>query len=187
MNSIEDIEVMSQWPGFPDIVWKTPSKMAYASENPRLNADQWGYAVPFGSRSYTWTKLLLDKDARLTEYDDPTLKDLFGDGMLRLPPGKRAPDVCQDYLHGMYLYLVSTLEKRFTPQLFRVTPMECWITVPAIWSDKARSLTRKAAIKAGFGSRLFDVVNVISEPEAAALTVLKPHIGETATDPFKVS
>jgi len=40
------------------------------------------------------------------------------------------------------------------------------ITVPAIWSDKAKDLTRQAAIAAGIlGKKL----TLITEPEAAAL------------------
>jgi molecular chaperone DnaK (HSP70) len=40
------------------------------------------------------------------------------------------------------------------------------ITVPAIWSDMAKNLTRKAASRAGFPD---DKITLITEPEAAAL------------------
>lgn len=143
--------------------------------------------MPGGLRCYTWTKLLLDTDADLTAFDDPALKDIFGEGLLQLPPGKTAEDVCRDYLRGLYGFLVQTLQKRFSPEIFSVTPMECWITVPAIWSDKAQASTREAARSAGFASRPFDVVNVITEPEAAAITVLKTHMSRDHIDPINVS
>ncbi|KAK5120261.1 hypothetical protein LTR85_006467 [Meristemomyces frigidus] len=53
--------------------------------------------------------------------------------------------------------------------------MDCWLTVPAVWSDQARHATKAAAKAAGFGSRAGDTISVISEPEAAAITVLKKY------------
>jgi hypothetical protein len=187
MTSVEHIEVVSEWPGCPDVVCKAPTKIAYAAENPKISSDQWGYAVPKEAQCYTWTKLLLDAAARPTAFDDPGMRDVCGGLLLRLPPGKSARAVCQDYLRGLYLYLVSTLKKRFGAELFPLTPMDCWITVPAIWSDKAQALTRNAARGAGFGERDFDTLNVIPEPEAAALTVLKPRVGIAAANHVKVS
>jgi hypothetical protein len=187
-RSIDDIEVLSDWPNWPFTVWKAPTIIAYASENPRLSDDQWGYAVPAGAQCYTWTKLLLDKDTRPTGHDDPALRDVFGDGMLRLPSGKLAETVCEDYLRGIYRYLVSVLRRRFGQQIFDVTPVECWITVPALWSDKATALTKQAAVNASFAAaRAFDSVNIIKEPEAAALAVLKPLMDAGAANRLKVS
>ena len=40
------------------------------------------------------------------------------------------------------------------------------ITVPAIWKDSAKSLTRQAAVRAGIPDRKLEL---ITEPEAAAL------------------
>jgi hypothetical protein len=185
-RSIDDIEVISDWPNWPHTVWKAPSKIAYASENRRMLDNQWGYAVPSGAQCYTWTKLLLDKDARPADYDDPTLHDVFGSGMLRLPPGKSAEAVCEDYLRGLHHYLMGVLRKRFGHDVVQMTPIECWISVPALWSDKATALTRQAAVAAGFASRAGDSVNIVREPEAAALTVLKPHLSSRAASPLKV-
>lgn len=173
-RSIRDIEVINEWPKCPGTVWKAPSKIAYASETNPVPGVQWGYAVPPGAECYTWTKLLLDKEA--LPMDDPNLGAVFGSGMLVLPPGKEAEVVCEDYLRGMYKHLVDVLVKRYGSGLVQVTPIECWITVPALWSDKATELTRQAAVRAGFASRPRDSVNIVREPEAAALTVLKPYL-----------
>jgi molecular chaperone DnaK (HSP70) len=57
------------------------------------------------------------------------------------------------------------------------TPIEYILTVPAIWSDKAKSDTLWCASKAGFGA--MDKIRLITEPEAAAVytftTVRKPE------------
>jgi hypothetical protein len=85
-TSIDDIQVIKNWPGpskeFSE-VWKTPSKIAYRSEN--LNARNlkedaeeivWGYDVEPGMISYSWMKLYLDEATSITEYDDVSLAGL---------------------------------------------------------------------------------------------------------------
>lgn len=124
---------------------------------------------------YTWTKLLLDKNIRLTDFDDSKLEDVFGSGMMRLPAHKSAREVVCDYLKKIYEYLVAQLCKHFRKEIFDATPMECWLTVPAIWSDAAKA--------AGFASRPGDEVKIITEPEAAALAALKPHVVPGSLDP----
>lgn len=42
------------------------------------------------------------------------------------------------------------------------------MTVPAVWSERAKHLTRNAAYEAGFAARAGDTINVIAEPAAAA-------------------
>ncbi|ESZ94268.1 hypothetical protein SBOR_5336 [Sclerotinia borealis F-4128] len=49
----------------------------------------------------------------------------------------------------------------------------CWITLPAIWSEEAKYNTLSAAKSAGFGNRLMDEIHTIAEPEAAAIATLK--------------
>lgn len=47
------------------------------------------------------------------------------------------------------------------------TPIEYILTVPALWSDRARNLTFECAKKAGMSR-----ISCISEPEAAAIYTL---------------
>jgi hypothetical protein len=47
------------------------------------------------------------------------------------------------------------------------TPIETILTVPAVWSDKAKSDTLHCAHRAGFGE--MDKIRLITEPEAAAV------------------
>ncbi|KAK7514991.1 hypothetical protein IWZ03DRAFT_443731 [Phyllosticta citriasiana] len=184
-NSIDQIEIINTWPNCDEVVSKVPTRIAYASENSGFSSDKWGFAVPSSSVSYTWTKLLLDSNASLTEYDDPSLRDLFGEGMMRLPRHKKAKQVCADYLKALYEHMVQTLCKRFGDGVYETMPIDLWLTVPAIWSDAAKDATRSAATFAGFGSRPFDRISVISEPEAAALAALKPHLDMNSVDPIR--
>jgi molecular chaperone DnaK (HSP70) len=139
-------------------------------------------------KSYSWTKLLLDKGADATEFDDPDLQDLVksqGDGLMKLPFHKTPTDVAGDYLWEIYKYFMNELEKRISPEILRVTPMEFWFTVPAMWGDKAKDATRQAALKAKFASRLGDRLYMIPEPEAAAVAILKSLTHDGAENQIK--
>lgn len=133
-----------------------------------------------------WTKLLLGKDSRTRESEHSKLKDLYGNGFCTLPPGKTAKDVVTDYLRGLYKHLEEKLQ-RHDDLVFRITPMEFWITVPAVWTDAAKMATIECAKAAGFGSRRMDEIHIITEPEAAALTVLMPRVGLGAVTGLEVN
>ncbi|KAK4152182.1 heat shock protein SSA3 [Chaetomidium leptoderma] len=178
-TSVDDIDVFRSWPGDGRPVegnWKTPTVIAYGAENRDAGRNRWGYEVRRGMESCSWTKLLLDTSAETAEFDDPSLRDTTGSALFRLPRGKDAQMVCQDFLTEVYRFVVGNLKMRMTPEVFDITPMECYLTVPAIWTDKARTATREAAKAAGFGSRPFDAIRMIAEPEAAAIAALKKDL-----------
>lgn len=179
---MSDIKLISTWPGpsrDTETVFKTPSRIAYAADNSRIAHDRWGYQVEPGMITYSWTKLLLDQGARITKYDDSALETASKTGILQLPEGKTAVDVVADYLSEVYGHIMKTITKQITEEALKITPIEFWFTVPAIWSDQARSATMAAAKRAGFGAGLFKRINdkilLISEPEAAAITALKKY------------
>jgi hypothetical protein len=127
-------------------------------------------------KSYSWTKLLLDKDSRLSQHNRQDIVPLWksdGNGFMTLPHGKTATDVVADFLSEVYKYVSKELAKRLSPQVLAITPLEFWFTVPAIWSDQAKDATKQAARKAGFGERARDSFYMIPEPEAAAVATLK--------------
>jgi hypothetical protein len=156
-------------------------------ENRYIACNKWGFKVEPRLISYSWTKLLLDKGAMDGEYDDPALSATIGQGMMQLPRFRDAPGVCEDFLHELYLHLTAHLTQQMSTATYALTPMECWITLPAIWSDAAKDATLKAARKAGFGSRPGDEVFTIAEPEAAAILVLKKFSGSNKLNAVKVS
>ena len=110
---------------------------------------------------------------------------VYGNSFCTLPSGKSAKDVVADYLRGLYEHLVKRL-RHHDDTFFGITPMEFWITVPAMWTDAAKTATIEAAQAAGFGSRPMDTLHIITEPEAAALSVLMPRVGLGAVTGFEV-
>lgn len=194
VNSISDIDpcIITTWPGTgrdTDHVFKTPSTIAYPEENKKIGTRRWGFQVEPGMKFYSWTKLLLDKNAPLTKYDDPMLEQATKSGILQLPADKDAVTVVADYLTGVYEHIMRILEKGLTEPILSVSPIEFWFTMPAIWSDQAQAATREAAQKAGFGSRpgrLSDAIYMITEPEAAAIAALTRSTTDIVSVPVKV-
>ncbi|RJE22726.1 hypothetical protein PHISCL_04942 [Aspergillus sclerotialis] len=182
---LEDINVITSWPDERGTSWKTPTRIAYVAENKDLSSSQWGFSVTPRMKSYSWTKLLLDKNTPLTKFDDNSLRDLYGEGLLSLPRGKTAQKVVEDYLRYLYRHLMHTLEKQLGQAVLKSTPIECYLTMPAIWSDQAQLATREAAKAAGFASRPGDTLAMIAEPEAAAIAAMKPNAGPDAISLLK--
>jgi hypothetical protein len=187
-KGIEDVVIIKEWDNYgnnpnPGNAVKAPSVIAYQSENPDedCSEDQWGFAAD-GLKSYSWTKLLLGKESRALDPNDPSVRKLFGPGHLQTPLGKGAKDVVTDYLRFLYSHFMKKIERSESGHgnatvAIGITPIEFWVTVPAIWTDAAKTATLEAASAAGFGSRPIDSIKIITEPEAAALAVLGPRVG----------
>ncbi|KAH8730359.1 hypothetical protein GQ44DRAFT_823116 [Phaeosphaeriaceae sp. PMI808] len=170
INDVHDIRPFPGAGGSAEM--KMPSRIAYSTENEGITANQIGFQVTPKMISYSWTKLLLDQNAQATKFDDPSLKRLTGEGMLRLPLGKTATEVVADYFKEVYKWFMENLAKRISPGILKVTPMHFWFTVPAIWSDQAKSRMLSAVRNAGFASRERDDIFLVPEPEAAGVATL---------------
>ena len=141
-----------------------------------MDENAWGYQVESGMKTHSWTKLLLDDSALESEYDDPDLKKALGHGMMKLPRGMTAKDVATEYLRGMYGMYKSAVAENFGEEQLAHLPVDVWLTIPATWSEKAKLLTKAAALDAGFASGVGDRMMLIPEPEAAAHLALKSSI-----------
>lgn len=149
---------------------KVPSRIAYS---PRVT---WGYNTEPGATAYCWTKLLLDRFAQVSDFDDSGIGDVDGPGLMQTPPGKTPEDVVADFLTEVYKHVMAVLGREISESILQVTPIHFWFTCPALWSPRAQDATVNAAKRAGFGSRLEDVVHLIREPEAAAIACLNELI-----------
>jgi len=156
----EKVIVIKTWPDHnQQYAEKTPTIISYGTSPPI-----WGGGVkPKHNQKFQRFKLALE----------PTTKILYGsrDGDLGdwpMDAGNREPvDVTADYLTCVHkfvedVFLPSTYGTEFLKNQRRLY----LITVPAIWSDLAKDLTRRAAARAGIpDEKLF----LVTEPEAAAL------------------
>ncbi|KAK7539874.1 uncharacterized protein J3D65DRAFT_550985 [Phyllosticta citribraziliensis] len=184
VGTVQDIEIISSWPKGSGTC-KVPSRIAYRDENPELSVTRWGFRVDHQHVSYTWFKLRLDGDKEVTRGCDVSLFTEFS-GILQLPEGRSAKQTCQDFLTNVWVFVEDYLSRKFGAQKVRSVPIDVVMTVPAVWSDAAKYETREAALASGFGARPGDTLRLITEPEAAALTVIHPSANQTTVDPVEV-
>ncbi|CAH0022627.1 unnamed protein product, partial [Clonostachys rhizophaga] len=177
-SDFNDIKPWTKYPGasshHAEMAVKAPTRVAFACENKDLDEDAWGYQIEPDMKAYALTKLLLDKDTLQSEYDDPELATSISRGdEFMLPTGKSALTVATRFLKGMYDMFEKAAVEMLGEDGFNDMPIDYWLTVPATWSEKAKLLTRCAALDAGFASKESDKIMLIPEPEAAAHAALK--------------
>jgi hypothetical protein len=144
----------------------TTAKPASEDSDPPLF--KWGFEVPpTDPQKLSWIKILLDPSQPRPTFVQPK--------RTTLPRGKSPVDIVTDYLRALRAYTLLTLQRRLGAEALTNTPVEYVLTVPAVWSDKARATTLEAAIAAGLGE---GGLNLITEPEGAAeyaLRSLRPN------------
>ena len=94
--------------------------------------------------------------------------------------------VVTDFLGAVRETALASIEGAYGIEWTLSTRKEYVLTVPAIWSDAAKSLMVQAAQDAGFGVHRVDF-NLLSEPEAAAaytLRAIQPNNLEVSSIPF---
>lgn len=163
---------------------KVPSQISYS---PAPNGEhQWGFDIAPGSLNITWTKLELD-DQKVPEELSMILRALdamkdFNPAVIEqehgLPsyPALDPVDIAADYLRYVREYVRDHPPRQLPTALLSTLPIDLVVTVPAIWSNKAKNRTFQAISRAGFDKtnfpRLQDVF-LVAEPEAAALYTIK--------------
>lgn len=165
----EDVSVVRPWPNLnAQSNEKTPTVISYHSDPPT-----WGGSVkPNHEPQVTRFKLGLEPQvARHYDLDPEGADSISAAGYFgKHPdlPGKEAVDFATDYLQCIRIHLQEKfLPSQLGPQFLKNQRISYVVTVPAIWSDGAKSLTRQAAAKA-FGITNDELI-LVPEPEAAAL------------------
>ncbi|KAI9321736.1 hypothetical protein BX666DRAFT_2017543 [Dichotomocladium elegans] len=140
----------------------TPTLNFYHGNSNQMT--QWGNAARLEMQRPTARNSVLLKQYKLY-LDENIAKDLPP-----LPNGLTIVDAIADYLGAFHEHVVNELRKGFAKNYGQHQFRYC-LTVPAMWSDKAKSTMREAAIRAGLINETDhrDRLTLISEPEAAAL------------------
>ena len=145
---------------------------------------RWGPQIEESEPKHEWFKLRLD----------PTREGGNSDLARRYPSSLVSPPIRRvhseklvvDYLTALRKHTEYILEQKLSKVVVQRTPKEYIITVPAVWSPKAREKTISCAKDAGMGSE--DSIHMITEPEAAALYELneRSNLGLRVGDTFVV-
>ncbi|KAJ5339952.1 hypothetical protein N7452_006680 [Penicillium brevicompactum] len=169
----DDVDLIQSWPGGGNATsQKVPTVFSYEDKGVR-----WGYQVDQSAyrgkkqQPIRGVKLLLDESQKY-RYDpakesEKTLKTL-----------KRSPvEASGDYLGKIVAHARDILLRRFGTAL-EAMDLQYVLTVPAVWSDKAKDSTRQAAYAAGID---FAKLTLLSEPEAAAVYAIRTMEKDLAT------
>ncbi|KIW93344.1 uncharacterized protein Z519_05949 [Cladophialophora bantiana CBS 173.52] len=158
----EKVFTIDSWPGGDRNAPKTPTALQYGSDS--VTNFKWGYELDrLEGEKIQHIKLLLDPE-QPRPYFIPTNIEVE---KAKLP--KPVVDVASDYMRAIFEHAIEEIKGQFlVPELLHTFDKRYVLTVPAIWSDKAKDMTSRAAEKAGISP-----VDMITEPEAAALFTLK--------------
>ncbi|KAK7697956.1 hypothetical protein SLS64_013043 [Diaporthe eres] len=158
---------ISRYPSLPRLEGhrqpKVPTLILYDEDDP--SKFKWGGQVNWRDPAVHGVKLLLDPDQEKPAY---LPNSAFENDRNALP--KDPVDVAADFIGAIYKHALSVVESSSIRDYFHMCEKEFVLSVPAVWSDKAKDLTLKAAKKAGIHP-----VTLIKEPEAAALYTLTTH------------
>lgn len=180
------------WSGQPDNIqlvtkWKTrlnlnhdngkvPTEICYQQNS---GDKYWGYDVPPDEEPIRWFKLLLVDQTDLTA-ELRNSAQITRARQLVHKHGKKAVDVVADYLQLLWTHAIEDITRDRGEAAVKGSAFKVWITVPAIWKEDACDQMRQAAGNAGIlkprtaGATTLDLV---AEPEAAALAVLDDYKG----------
>lgn len=167
------VRVVNDWPN-PNSTNpnsdKVPTVISYQNGKPA----QWGFSVDtIRKDSFRWIKLLLDPKNQVGKSSEAVLTST----KLLDALDKTAEDVAADYLQMLWSYAKEDIQKVRGDDWESIYSVKVVLTVPAIWSPAAQDKTMKIARKAG----LPETMSLVTEPEAAALAVLKEKNDEDAS------
>ena len=131
--------VVTEWPGAKGASKpKVPTLIRY--EDPNRGAIQWGYEIAHSTVAdkIEGIKLLLDPDHPKPLYVPQTNTKAQ---LQRL--GKPAVDVAADYITALYKHALSKIEASWPEDYLQMLQKEFVLSVPAVWSDKAKASTER--------------------------------------------
>ncbi|KAL1307037.1 hypothetical protein AAFC00_005660 [Neodothiora populina] len=165
--------LMQQWPHHAGNDEKVPTVIRYHEDG----SHRWGFQIDTSDLRHEWFKLGLCPEANQTsklsrQYPSRT-------ALIR-SEGEANEKIVIDYLNCLSKHIDFVLTNSLPDHLLRNTNRDFVLTVPAMWSDKAKERMRHCAEAAGLGSG--NKLMFVAEPEAAGMYAIK----ELPPDTLKV-
>jgi hypothetical protein len=135
----EKIYTITNWPGGEDLIApKVPTVIRYDPGS--TTSFQWGYEITSLDDKITGLKLLLDPD-QPRPYFIPTNVEAE---MAKLP--KTVLEVASDYMGAVFQHALKEIESEsLDPSFLESFQKQFVLTVPAVWSDKAKDMTLRVS------------------------------------------
>ena len=137
----EQIYPITEWPGAQGrSVPKTPTVLKYDANN----NFQWGYQLDrTAEQKIVGIKLLLDPDQERPLFDSAGAVATKAE-LNKL--GKPPVDVASDYISAIYKHAMDKIESKMPKEYFAMLDKQFVLSVPAVWSDKAKDTTMKVQL-----------------------------------------
>ncbi|OJD35962.1 hsp70 protein [Diplodia corticola] len=150
---------------------KVPSLLSY---NNRGQPVKWGYNVTVGTdtRVLRWFKLLVES----LDYDNDMIEPLRESENLLRSMSRSRIDATSDYLRWIWESTKENIRIHQGDNWNAIYDVSVILTVPAIWSARAKARTKRIAHIAG----LPENTKLVPEPEAAALAAFKDLLSGTS-------
>lgn len=178
----KQIHVITNWPSCHTKIGtkeKVPTEIAYLD-----SGIKWGSDIPVSAPRHMWMKLQLDR--RQTGEAAKIMTEFASNG----PESRRRPvEIIADFLALVKEHLIKNLDEQYGKELWRTLPILLVVTVPAVWSDLAKSRTMQAFDMAGFNNNGFPKLTqimTITEPEAAAIFTIKTLRGGAQAEKLSI-
>ncbi|KAL8337837.1 hypothetical protein RB601_006754 [Gaeumannomyces tritici] len=189
----DQIAVVNEWPGIGAVgnKEKAPSRIAYVPPPPGQTTGGtivWGDLIKprikapvhacmklrlddkqAGSRQLALLMRILTSDMGGLDMNDIDEALAGNGGAPPAYPGKDVVEIVADYLSLVRDTAYQTMRNRYGG-VFDGMRKELVVTVPAVWSERAKDQTMKAVAKAEWG---VSKTSMITEPEAAAIYTLR--------------
>ncbi|EAW11693.1 uncharacterized protein ACLA_093920 [Aspergillus clavatus NRRL 1] len=174
-TSPDDVEVLSAWPGGGNSTSTSGNifhhQLIRSETTPRVpttisyenNQILWGHQTSMFGEVIRGIKLLLDPTQEIKHTPVAESKKILE------KYNKDPADVARDHLQLLIAKTKEVLKCRFGDAI-ETMEIQYVMTVPAVWTDKAKNNTLTAATEAGIP---VTDLTLVSEPEAAALYCLK--------------
>ncbi|KAF3216521.1 hypothetical protein TWF191_009009 [Orbilia oligospora] len=165
-NEEAKINVIQQWPAGSRTSDKVPTEFVY-TEDGSWETLKWGFQAQAPDLSpgvIRWTKLLLDPDYT-------NLVPEAQEASKKIPHNKAVTELVTDYLSALRAHITETLTAVYGLTFLKRSKLKYILTVPAIWSEKAKETHLEAAGKAGYGSK--EELVLVSEPQAASIAAFR--------------
>ncbi|KAH0562067.1 hypothetical protein GP486_003228 [Trichoglossum hirsutum] len=156
----ERVYSITAWPGADDRkVPKAPTVIKYEGSTTTF---KWGYELDQTlEEKIEGIKLLLDPDQPRPLYTSTNTHAEIA------KLSKPVLEVATDYIRAIYQHALREIENAYLADYIKDYDKQYVLSVPAVWSDKAKDMTQRAAKNAGISP-----IELIKEPEAAALYTL---------------
>lgn len=116
-----------------------PTLILYDQNDP--SKFKWGGQVTWRDPAVHGVKLLLDPDQEKPDYLPETSFKIDRNALPKDPV-----DVAADFIGAMYKHALSVAESSVVREYFHMCEKEFVLSVPAVWSDKAKDLTLKVRL-----------------------------------------